>query len=164
MGCGSGSAACASAQRRPNRASHADRPHVSVPSHGRSVIALPPSRRAQELQRAFRAIGLEKRKGEKYELDAKTFKSFDTNGDGKVSLAEFNANLHPKTRKVLESKLNAGWVFDEKLWAASVERHAKINMAKWNIYGMLMPGTIASYKASDGVEYIVTANEGDDKE
>ena len=29
---------------------------------------------------------------------------------------------------------------------------------------MLMPDTIASYKASDGVEYIVTANEGDDKE
>ena len=37
-------------------------------------------------------------------------------------------------------------------------------MAKWNIHGMLMPDTIASYKASDGVEYIVTANEGDDKE
>ena len=37
-------------------------------------------------------------------------------------------------------------------------------MAKWNIHGMLMPDTIASYKASDGVEYIVSANEGDDKE
>ena len=37
-------------------------------------------------------------------------------------------------------------------------------MAKWNIHGMLMPDTVASYKASDGVEYIVTANEGDDKE
>ena len=46
----------------------------------------------------------------------------------------------------------------------SADGGAKINMAKWNIYGMLMPDTIASYKASDGVEYIVTANEGDDKE
>ena len=46
----------------------------------------------------------------------------------------------------------------------SADGGAKINMAKWNIYGMLMPDTIASYKASEGVEYIVTANEGDDKE
>ena len=33
-----------------------------------------------ELKRAFRAIGLEKRKGEKFELDEKTFSSFDVNG------------------------------------------------------------------------------------
>lgn len=38
-----------------------------------------------------------------------------------------------------------------------------INMAKWNIWGMLMPDTIQVYTGSDGVEYLVTANEGDDK-
>ena len=43
----------------------------------------------RELKRAFRAIGMEKRKGEKFELDQKTFDSFDSNGDGKVSLDEF---------------------------------------------------------------------------
>jgi hypothetical protein len=38
------------------------------------------------------------------------------------------------------------------------------NMQKWNIHGMLMVDTIDLYKASDGKEYLVTANEGDDKE
>jgi hypothetical protein len=38
-----------------------------------------------------------------------------------------------------------------------------INMQKWNIYGMLMADTVKAYTASDGVEYLVTANEGDDK-
>ena len=77
----------------------------------------------RELQRAFRAIGMEKRKGEKFELDVETFKSFDTNGDGKVSPEEFETNLHPKTRKAIEKKLNDGWTFDEALWTASAERH-----------------------------------------
>ena len=36
-------------------------------------------------------------------------------------------------------------------------------MQKWNIYGMLMADTVKAYMASDGVEYLVTANEGDDK-
>ena len=66
---------------------------------------------------------MEKRKGEKFELDVETFKSFDTNGDGKVSPEEFETNLHPKTRKAIEKKLNDGWTFDEALWAASAERH-----------------------------------------
>ena len=39
-----------------------------------------------------------------------------------------------------------------------------INMARWNIHGMLMPDTIHVYTAADGIEYLVTANEGDDKE
>lgn len=40
----------------------------------------------EEFQRAFRAIGLKKRSGDKVEVDEAMFKSFDTNGDGKVSL------------------------------------------------------------------------------
>lgn len=41
-----------------------------------------------EFQRAFRAIGLKKRSGEKIEVDDAMFKAFDTNGDGMVSLKE----------------------------------------------------------------------------
>ena len=40
----------------------------------------------------------------------------------------------------------------------------QINMQKWPIYGMLMPDTMQIYTAADGIEYLVTANEGDDKE
>eukprot|EP00964_Phaeocystis_antarctica_P107099 scaffold71866_cov54-Phaeocystis_antarctica.AAC.1 len=83
-----------------------------------------------ELKRAFRAIGLKKRDGEKFELDQATFDAFDTNKDGKVSLAEFEENLHAKTREALEKQLGAGWVFDKAKWAASKERHSKINMSK----------------------------------
>ena len=61
-----------------------------------------------ELARAFRAIGLEKRSGEKMDVDKAMFKSFDTNGDGFVSLQELEAGLHPKTRKKIEEKLDAG--------------------------------------------------------
>ena len=43
-------------------------------------------------------------------------------------------------------------------------RDSGINMEKWDIHGMLMPDTIHVYTAADGVEYLVTANEGDDKE
>ena len=39
----------------------------------------------------------------------------------------------------------------------------KINMQKWPIYGMLMPDTVQIYTAADGIEYLVTANEGDDR-
>lgn len=52
------------------------------------------------------------------------------NGDGVVSMAEFEANLKPKTRAAIEAKLNEGWVFDKARWDASVARHAKWNMAK----------------------------------
>ena len=82
-----------------------------------------------ELKRAFRAIGL-MRKGEKFELTDEVFASFDSNGDGKISYAEFTANLHPKTRAKIIEKLDGGWKFDEKLWAASQERHSKWNMEK----------------------------------
>merc|ERR550514_1189216 len=83
-----------------------------------------------EMKRAFRAIGLKKRGGEKFEMDDATFKSFDTNGDGMVSLEEFEANLHPKTRAKIEEKIKKGWAFDADAWAKSVERHSRLNMAK----------------------------------
>merc|ERR1711977_613861 len=76
-----------------------------------------------ELKRAFRAIGLKKRDGSKIEVDEEMFKSFDTNGDGKVSLEEFEANLKPKTRAKIAEKLNANWVFDAALWEASQTKH-----------------------------------------
>ena len=69
-----------------------------------------------EMQRAFRAIGLKKRSGAKLEVDQAMFDSFDTNGDGMVSLAEFDANLKPKTRAAIEAKLSEGWVFDKAKW------------------------------------------------
>jgi hypothetical protein len=49
----------------------------------------------------------------------------DSNGDGVVSLEEFERNLHPKTRKKIEEKLDGGWKFDEKLWKESLARHAQ---------------------------------------
>ena len=45
------------------------------------------------------------------------------NGDGFVSLEEFQENLKPKTRKKIEQKLEAGWTFDPAKWAESCERH-----------------------------------------
>ena len=42
-------------------------------------------------------------------------------------------------------------------------RDDMMNMKKWPVFGMLMPDTIMVYTAQDGEEYIVTANEGDDK-
>ena len=58
------------------------------------------------------------------------FKSFDTNGDGTVDLAELEAGLLPKTRRKIEEKLDAGWKFDKAAWEASVARHARWNMSK----------------------------------
>ena len=83
-----------------------------------------------EFQRAFRAIGLQKRSGEKMKVDEAMFTSFDTNGDGHVSLAEFDENLFPRTRAKIEEKLDQGWVFDQKKWAESCARHAKWDMSK----------------------------------
>ena len=78
----------------------------------------------REFQRAFRALGLKKRTGEKMEVDQAMFNSFDTNGDGVVSLKEFEENLYPATRKKIEEKLDSGWTFDANAWAASQARHA----------------------------------------
>ena len=52
------------------------------------------------------------------------FPSPAADGDGVVSLQEFEQNLFPKTRKKIEQKLDAGWTFDKKLWEASIARHA----------------------------------------
>jgi len=81
-----------------------------------------------ELARAFRALGLPKRDGEKMDVDKAMFKSFDVNGDGFVSLDELEKGLKPKTRKKIEEKLDGGWKFDEATWKASVERHNAYNM------------------------------------
>ena len=56
------------------------------------------------------------------------FKSFDTNGDGMVSMEELDANLKPKTRRKIVAKLEAGWKFDKAAWDKSVARHKKWDM------------------------------------
>ena len=82
------------------------------------------------LARAFRALQLPKRDGAKMDMDKEMFKSFDINGDGYVTLEEFQQNLKPKTRKKIEQKLEGGWTFDKEAWDASVARHKKYNMAE----------------------------------
>lgn len=77
-----------------------------------------------ELQRAFRAIGLPKRSGEKLELDAQMFKQMDTDGNGMIDVIEFENNLPDDVREKLEEKLNGGWEFDPQLWAESQARNA----------------------------------------
>jgi len=52
------------------------------------------------------------------------FRSFDSNGDGYITLEEFEENLLPGTRAKIEEKLDAGWRFDKDLWEASQARHA----------------------------------------
>ena len=81
-----------------------------------------------EFARAFRALGLPKRDGEKMEMDKEMFKSFDTNGDGYVTMEELDANMKPKTRRKIENILEGGWTFDKAAWDASVARHKKYDM------------------------------------
>ena len=70
-----------------------------------------------ELRRAFMAMDLQKKDGSKFEVDESAFKLFDTDSNGKVSLAEFNANLHPRMRIKIEEKIRSGWTFDAEKWA-----------------------------------------------
>merc|ERR1712028_211829 len=81
-----------------------------------------------EISRAFRAMGLPKRDGTKMDMDHAMFKSFDTNGDGLISMEELDANLKPKTRRKVELLLEGGWVFDKETWEASIARHNKYDM------------------------------------
>lgn len=83
-----------------------------------------------ELKRAFHALGLEKRSGEKLEMDEAMFKSFDVSGDGMVSVEEFEASCPPEVREKIEEKLKGDWKFDPVLWSDSQARHAKTNYAK----------------------------------
>jgi Ca2+-binding EF-hand superfamily protein len=82
------------------------------------------------LKRAFRALGLKKRSGDKLEMDEAMFKTFDTNGDGVVSLQEFEANCPPAVRALIIEKLEGGWKFDPELWKESMNRHRTVNFAK----------------------------------
>merc|ERR1719272_1724076 len=81
-----------------------------------------------EISRAFRAIGMPKRDGTKMDMDHATFKSFDTNGDGVISMEELDKGLKPKTRRKIELLLEGGWVFDKEKWEASIARHNKYDM------------------------------------
>ena len=84
-----------------------------------------------EFKRALRAIGLPKpSNGKQMALNEFTFKAMDANGDGKLSVEEFDANLPLALRAKLEAKLDAGWKFDEEKWKASQARHKVWNMAK----------------------------------
>ena len=67
-----------------------------------------------ELARCFRALGLEKRSGEKMAIDKATFDSFDTNKDGFCTPQELEANLFDKTRKKIEEKLDSGCVAESR--------------------------------------------------
>merc|ERR1740130_2312333 len=69
-----------------------------------------------------------KRDGTKMDMDHATFKSFDTNGDGVISMEELDKGLKPKTRRKIELLLEGGWVFDKEKWDASVARHNKYDM------------------------------------
>ena len=63
-----------------------------------------------------------------FDLALRRFKSFDTNGDGLVSMEELDAGLKPKTRRKIEMALEGGWKFDKASWDASVARHNKYDM------------------------------------
>ena len=43
-------------------------------------------------------------------------------------MAEFEANMKPRTREKIEFLLNAGWKFDAKMWKDSQARHAKVEL------------------------------------
>ena len=49
--------------------------------------------RCVQLRRAFRALGLKRRDGAKFELDQMTFQAMDVSGDGMLSLDEFEQNM-----------------------------------------------------------------------
>merc|ERR1740117_1085574 len=61
-------------------------------------------------------------------MDHAMFKSFDTNGDGLISMEELDANLKPKTRRKVEMLLEGGWVFNKEEWEASIARHNKYDI------------------------------------
>ena len=81
-----------------------------------------------ELARAFRALGLTKRDGEKSDMDKAMFKSFDVNGDGYVSMKELDSTMPDKLRAKIDGKIDLGWKFDPEAWNASVKRHNKWDM------------------------------------
>ena len=83
-----------------------------------------------EMKRAFRAIGFERRVGFKAELDYDTFRAMDTDGNGTIDLEEWEQNLRPDLRAMVQEKLRTGWKFDPALWADSQARHSHWSLAK----------------------------------
>lgn len=83
-----------------------------------------------EFQRAFRALGMKKRSGEKLEMDQTMFNGFDRNKDGLVTIEEFEAGLPDEVRAKIEEKLDGGWRFDPKRWSDSIARHQRWDLAK----------------------------------
>ena len=72
-------------------------------------------------------------------------------------------DLETQTIKDIKPLAPKSWASTNAGLDAS-DKDNSISMRKWDIHGMLMVDTIDIYKASDGKEYLVTANEGDDKE
>lgn len=83
-----------------------------------------------EMKRAFRAIGFEKRVGFKAEMDYETFRAMDTDGNGTIDLEEWEQNLRPDLRAMVQEKMRSGWKFDPALWAESQSRHAHWSLGK----------------------------------
>ena len=59
-------------------------------------------------------MGLKKREGEKRELDEMCFHAMDSDGDGMISLDEFENNMPTSLRIKLDEVIGGGWVFDEE--------------------------------------------------
>ena len=85
--------------------------HLSRRPHARALADVDGNGTLEksELQRAFRALGFKK-----LEVTDELFASFDYDGDGRVTINEFDANLKDKTRKAIEEKLKSGFVFDKE--------------------------------------------------
>ena len=83
-----------------------------------------------EMKRAFRAVGFEKRMGFKAEMDYDTFRAMDTDNSGTIDLEEWEQNLRPDLRAMIQEKVRTGWKFNPALWAESQSRHSHWNVAK----------------------------------
>ena len=58
------------------------------------------------------------------ESDAPRIQATLRDGDGKISLEEFEKNMPMPLREKLDEALAGGWQFDEEKWKESLARHA----------------------------------------